>query len=221
MGRSKTPKIVFERLSDLLERLGDIPPERIRCRPIPGTATEKDVIRAETRYNRLCELIDGTLVEKPVGYYESQVAGVIFSILDAFCRNYNLGFVTGESGLTRVAPEEIRMPDVSFYSWDHFPTGSLPRVQILDVVPDLAIEVLSPSNTKKEMERKRKDYFLGGARQVWEIDPIKKTVRVYTAPDESKLIREKGSLEGGNVAPGFKLSLAELFRLADVKREET
>jgi len=217
MGKSKTPKIAFERLSDLLDRLGDIPPERIRYRPFPGTATEKDVLRAEARCNRLCELIEGTLVEKPVGYYESRIACIIFSILDPFCREHNLGFVTGESGLTRVGPDEVRMPDVSFYSWAHFPSRSLPPVQILYVVPDLAIEVLSPSNTKKEMERKRKEYFLGGARLVWEIDPIKKTARVYTAPDESKLIQETGTLEGGDVLPGFKLSLAELFQLAEMK----
>jgi Uma2 family endonuclease len=91
-------------------------------------------------------------------------------------------------------------------------------VQILNVVPDLAVEVLSPSNTKREMEQKRREYFLGGCRLVWEIDPVKRTARVYTAPDESKLVREKGTLDGGDVLPGFRLPLARLFARAGKRR---
>ena len=219
MRKPKQPEILFERASDLLERLGDIPLERIRLRPPPGTATEEDALRAESRYNRLCELIDGTLVEKAVGWYESRLAGVIFSIIEQFSQEHDLGFVTGEAGLTRVEPGQLRMPDVSFYSWSHFPDHLLPAGQILDVVPDLAIEVLSPSNTRKEMERKRKEYFLGGTSLVWEIDPHKKTVRVYTAPDDSRLVRVKGTLDGGTVLPGFRLVVAELFRRAGARRE--
>jgi len=212
MRQAKAKEIVYERFSDLLERLGDIPPERIRLRPYPGTATEEDAIHAEVRYNRLCELIDGTLVEKPMGYYESRLAGVIFSILDEFSRQHGLGFVAGESGLSRVEPGQLRMPDVAFYSWSHFPDHLLPAGQVLNLVPDLAIEVLSPGNTKEEMARKRKEYFLGGATLVWEVNPLKKTVCVYTAPDESRLVREKGTLDGGSVLPGFKLSVAQLFQ---------
>lgn len=220
MRKTKRPEFIFERFSDLLERLGEIPPERIRLLPPPGTATEEDALRAESRSNRLCELIDGTLVEKTVGWYESRLAGVIFGILEQFSREHRLGFVTGESGLTRVEPGQLRMPDVSFYSWSHFPDHRPPAGQVLNVVPDLAVEVLSPSNTRKEMERKRKEYFLGGTTLVWEVNPIKKAVRVFTAPDESRLVREKGTLDGGIVLPGFKLSVAELFQRAEVWQEE-
>jgi Uma2 family endonuclease len=204
----------FERLSELLERLGDIAPERIRLDPQPGTATEDDVIHAEARYNCLCELIDGTLVEKAMGYYESRLGGLLFYFLEMFLEEHDLGIVTGESGMTRVEPGQVRMPDVAFYSWDHFPNRILPPGAILKMVPDLAIEVLSPSNTKAEMARKRKEYFFGGCKLVWEVDPEKKTVRVYTAPDEEKLVRERGTLDGGEVLPGFKLSVAKLFQRA-------
>ncbi len=220
MGKAKRPEIIFERASDLLERLGDIPLERIRLQPPPGTATEEDALRAEARYHRLCELIDGTLVEKTVGWYESHLACAIFGILEQFSREHRLGFLTGESGLTRVEPGQLRMPDVSFYSWSHFPDHRPTTGQILNVVPDLAIEVLSPSNTPKEMKRKRKEYFLGGSTLVWEVNPIKKTVRVYNAPDESRLVREKGTLDGGTVLPGFKLSVVELFQRAEVWPED-
>jgi Uma2 family endonuclease len=194
MGKPKATPGAFDHVSDLLERLGDIPLQRIRLVPQPGTATEEDLLHAEARYQRLCELVDGTLVEKPVGYFESRLAVLLGYFIEEFLQQHDLGIVTGESGMTRVEPGRVRMPDVAFYSWDHFPRRVLPRGAILGVVPDLAVEVLSPSNTRAEMQRKRREYFLGGCRLVWEVDPEKRTVRVYTSPDESKLVRERGTL---------------------------
>src|SRR5262245_40359961 len=214
MRRSKPPAPTFDLFSELWDSLGRVPPERIRMQPPPGTATEEDVIAAESRYDRLCELIDGTLVEKTMGWYESRIGGLLFHYLEVFAHEHDLGIVLGEAGMIRVDPGQVRLPDVAFYSWSHFPDRILPPGQILDLVPDLSVEVLSPSNTKAEMERKRRENFLGGCKLVWEIDPIKKTARVYTAPDESKRIRESGSLDGGAVLPGFLLSLAELFARA-------
>lgn len=213
----KTP---FDTFDQLLDRLGDIPVSRIRMNPAPGTATEKDVIEAESRYNRLCELIDGTLVEKALGFYESRLAVILITLLEQFLADHDLGIVLGEGGLMRVEPRQVRIPDVAFYSWDQFADRLLPRGQILDRVPDFAIEILSPSNTKKEMARKRKEYFMGGCRLVWEVDPIKKTIRVYTAPDESKLVRQKGTLDGGNVLPGFTLSVSRWFTRAGRRAAE-
>jgi Uma2 family endonuclease len=210
---------VFDTFSELWESLGQIPLERIRLQPPPGTATEEDVICAEARYNRLCELIDGTLVEKTVGFYESRVAGLIFHDLEDFAQEHDLGFVIGADGMLRVEPRQVRLPDVAFFSWAHFPDRTLPGGQILDQVPDLAVEVLSPRNTKGEMQRKRREYFLGGCRLVWLVDPVKKSARVYTAPDESRLVRETGKLDGGDVLPGFEVRLADLFRRAGRRQE--
>jgi Uma2 family endonuclease len=207
-------KSPFDTFDQFLESLGDIPLSRIRMNPLPGTATEDDVIHAETRYNRLCELIDGTLVEKPMGYYESRLGAVLIGFLELFLTDNDLGIILASDGMVRVEPRRVRMPDVSFLSWAQFPGRVLPPGAILDRVPDLAIEILSPTNTRKEMAGKRKEYFLGGCKLVWEVDPMRKTVRVYTAPDESKLVREKGTLDGGNVLPGFKLSVSKWFTRA-------
>ncbi len=220
MSKSKVTEPAFDTFSELWQALGKVPLERIRMQPPPGAATEEDVIRiCESRFGRLCELIDGTLVEKTMGFYESRVAGLIFRYLDEFAEEHDLGILTGEAGMLRVDPRQVRLPDVAFFSWKHFPGHILPAGQILNQVPDLAVEVLSPSNTRAEMERKRREYFLGGCRLVWEIDPVKKTARVYTAPDESKLVREKGKLNGGDVLPGFELSLAHLFECAGQRPE--
>src|SRR5688572_9315529 len=103
-------------VADLLSRLA-VPPERILLMPAPGRATEEDLIRCPRR----CELIDGVLVEKAMGFYESRLAVVLVSILENFVAENSLGIVLEGQGMVRVAPKQVRLPDVSFLSWDHFP----------------------------------------------------------------------------------------------------
>jgi hypothetical protein len=79
------------------------------------------------------------------------------------------------------------------------------------LVPDLAVEVLSPSNTEAEMARKRQEYFAAGVRLVWMVDPDARTVTVYTAPDQSTVLGEVDTLSGDPVLPGFTLPLRDLF----------
>jgi Uma2 family endonuclease len=196
----------LETVADLLEQL-HVPPERILLRPAPGEATEQDLIKNR----RLCELIDGVLVEKAMGYYESSLASVLIGAIYEFLRKTKLGIVLGEGGLMRVEEAQVRIPDVAFYSWSKFPNKLLPRVQILNFVPELAVEILSPTNTKKEMKRKRREYFEGGAELVWEVHPEKQIVDVFTAPEEKTTIGVDGILDGGTVLPGFTLSIKEWF----------
>jgi Uma2 family endonuclease len=198
-------------IADLLRRLGNVPARRVRLVPTPGTATEKDVIRVLDRENRPCELVEGTLVEKPMGYEESQIAGLLLTLLNNFVRPRKLGIVTGPDGTIRLFPGLVRIPDVAFASWDRFPGRKRPRTPIPLLAPDLVVEVLSKSNTKAEMDRKLREYFEAGVRLVWMVDPRKRTVRVYTAVDQSVLVKEDQSLDGGAVLPGFILPLCELF----------
>ncbi len=202
-------------IADLLKRLGGIPPKRVRLVPTPGTATEKDVIRAEARTGRICELIDGVLVEKTMGAYESAVAAAIIFFLKTYLQRRRLGVVLGEAGLLRILPRQVRIPDVAFLSWRGLGGRRLPREPILGAAPDLAVEVLSKGNTKAEMARKLRDYFAAGVRLVWFIDPRTRTARSYTAPDQCQSIGEEGSLSGGEVLPQFELTLRELFAEAE------
>jgi Uma2 family endonuclease len=118
-----------ETVADLLESLGDIPPERVRMRPHPGTATEDDVLAILAREKRLCELVDGVLVEKPVGFDESRMASEIIVALVLYLRAHDLGTVAGEAGMLRLLPGLVRIPDVSFVSWARLPKtyGQIPR----------------------------------------------------------------------------------------------
>src|SRR5258708_5270786 len=103
----------------------------------------------------------------------------------------------------RLMPGLVRLPDVSFVSWDRLPEKIVPADPVADLAPDVAVEGLSTGNTKREMARKRREYFLAGTRLVWEIDAKKRTAEVFTAPDQSTVIPANGILDGGDVLPGF------------------
>ncbi|MBI1899586.1 MAG: Uma2 family endonuclease [Planctomycetia bacterium] len=189
-----------------------MPLERIRFRPAPGTATEADVLAAEGSIDkRLCELIDGVLVEKAMGFTESVLALYLARKLAEFVERRNLGVVAAADGMVRLMQGNVRIPDVAFVSWDRLPGRRVPNEPIPDLGPDLAIEVLSPSNTRREMERKRREYFGSGVRLVWEIDPRSKSVNVFSSPDDAKSLARSDALEGGDVLPGFSLPVADLF----------
>lgn len=211
-----SPPESIETLADLLDRLGGIPLDRIRFHPYPGTATEDDVLAAlEAADKRLYELIDGVLVEKAMGYSESVLAVYLSMALNSFVISRNLGLVSGADGPFRLFVGRIRFPDVGFISWDRLPGRRRPKRPIPDLVPDLAAEVLSASNTAAEMERKLEDYFKAGVRLVWVIDPEARTVSVYTAPDSPTVLHETDTLTGAPVLPEFRLVLGELFAELD------
>ena len=197
--------------ADLQAQLGGIPPERIHLRPAPGTATKKDVAELDDHYDRLCELIDGTLVEKTMGYVESRLAMFLGHLLHTFLDTHDLGFLLGEAGTLEILPDQVRIPDVCFISWEKFPDRKLPTEPIPALAPDLAVEVLSASNTDAEMQRKLCEYFAAGVRLVWYIVPASRSARAYTAVDAFVDLGENDSLSGGDVLPGFTLSLGELF----------
>jgi Uma2 family endonuclease len=207
-----------ETVRELLKRLDGIPPSRILLQPPPGTATEQDVIEAEAR-GRICELVDGVLVEKAMGYYEDRLAMVLGHYIETFLDTNDLGIVLGGTGMMRPRPGLVRMPDVAFYAWSQFSDRLLPDEQILSRTPDLAVEVLSPKNTKREMDRKRGEYFGGGAQLVWQVYPKKRRVRVYTAVDQFEEYGEDQTLTGGAVLPGFTLSVRRWFERAGQREE--
>ncbi len=204
-------------LDELLHRLGDIPPERVRMDPLPGKATIDDLIEVnEQRLGPVCEWVENTLVEKAMGQHESWVAIVIASDILQFIRTRDIGMLLGEAGVMEILPGIGRAPDISFLSWKSLPGGKPPprSNKVPAVVPDLAIEVLSESNRPAEMERKRKDYFRAGVKRVWEIDPETRSAKVYSALNEFTPIEANGSIDGEDILPGFVLSLREVFDFA-------
>lgn len=189
--------------------------------PRPGTATEADVIaEREGPDRRLCELVDGILVEKPMSTPESLLAIEVARLLGNRMARDDLGMVLGADGMLRLTPGLVRIPDVSFILWENIPGAEIELDQpIASLVPDLTVEVLSPSNTVAEMALKLKDYFFYGTRLVWVIDPRKQTAKVYTDPDIFKRVTKSGRLSAAPVLSEFEIALSDLFsRLSQRKR---
>jgi len=205
----------IDTLAELLERLGSISPDRVRFHPPPGTATPQDVLACDRGEKRLCELVDGVLVKKAMGYYESRLAMVVASLLEAFCQEHDMGIVLGADATTALGPGLVRLPDVSFVSRRRLPGGKIPREPIPDLAPDLAIEVISQGNTPQEMERKLREYFEAGVKLVWYVYPQIRTVRVYTAPERVLELGEDKTLQGGDVLPGFTVKIRDWFQRAE------
>ncbi len=202
-------------LAELLDRLGDVPLERIRIHPSFGAATVQDVIDIERQEGKLCELVEGVLVEKVMGFTESRLASFLISLLNAFVIPRNLGMVTGPDGTVELMADLVRIPDVAFTRWERMPGHRCPTAPIPQLAPNLAVEVLSRSNRPGEMAVKRQDYFSAGVELVWEIDPDARTVAVYTSVTAVKTLTQSNTLDGDPVLPGFTLPLQHLFAELD------
>jgi Uma2 family endonuclease len=201
--------------AEFLHDLGDIALERIIFDPWPGTATEADLLQKVEVEKHLCELVEGTLVEKPMGLYESVIAMLLGRELLNFILPRRLGLISGENGPLRLKLGLVRLPDISFILSARVKAAGGIREQIPSLIPDLAVEVLSPSNTRREMKRKREEYFSAGVRLVWIIDPAARSAEVYTGEDDMTPLAPAGTLTGGDVLPGFELRLNDLFAQAD------
>jgi Uma2 family endonuclease len=213
-----TSSVRIETMDDLHERLGRVPLNRIRTKPAPGTATEEDLLRAP---KPICELIDGVLVEKPVGDRESILGLYIGRLIGNHVEPDDLGVVLGADGFIRVGESQLRAPDVTFIPWSSFPGGEPPEDEAYwSVAPGLIVEVLSPGNTRAEIDRKLNEFFSIGCRLAWIIDPATKTAKVYTSANRFKELDATGVLDGGKVLPGFKLPLAELFAVGKPRKKK-
>ena len=163
----------FRTLADMMERIGDVPYDRVRFHPPIGTATVADVERIRNKEGRSCELVEGILVEKTVGMIESGLAIYLASLMHEFVLSRNLGSVLAVTGRCRFLPNSCAF--LTFHS-SHgivFPNARRRNSRSRSSSPNLAVEVLSKSNTRKEMAIKRQEYFDAGVEIVWEIDPKK------------------------------------------------
>jgi Uma2 family endonuclease len=199
-------------VGDLIERLGGIPANRILLKPAPGAATESDLVALLDGPNkRICELIDGVLVEKAMGFRESLLASWLSRMLWNYADDNDLGIVLGADSPYRLRLGLVRLPDVSFISWGRLPGDEAPDEAVSKIIPELAIEVLSKSNTPAEIELKLDHYFEAAVRLAWVIDPKRQKARVYSSRTRIQEIGIDGELSGGKILPGFRLALRDLF----------
>lgn len=198
----------------LATELRTIPESRVRLFPTPGTATKADLHDPD---GPVLERVAGTLVEKPMGWYASFLTTFLIRLVGDFVEDNLLGLILAPDAVLELLPNLDRAPDLSFVSYASLPGGVAPgrHDNVPAVVPDLAVEVLSDSNTPAEMKRKRGEYFRAGVKLVWIIDPDTRVATVYTADDDGTAVPAGGTLSGEPVLPGFTLHLGDLFARAD------
>jgi Uma2 family endonuclease len=161
----------------------------------------------------LYEVIDGQCVEKAVGAYECWLAAVVFGALDPYLKANRLGRAVQEMIFDlRPTFNRERRPDVSFVSFDRWARDRrIPQTRSWAVAPDLTVEIISPSNTADEVAEKLEEYFKVGVRLVWVVYPRQFKVYVYASPTAVRVLALDDELEGGDVLPGFHMSLRALF----------
>lgn len=195
----------------LLDNVGDIPLSRIRTLSNNGEEPLETIVNLEAKEDRLYELINGVLVEKVMGFLEGQIATFIASYLTIYVEKNDLGIVAGADGLMQIRTGQVRIPDVSYVSWNRLPSKTLPTAPIPNLVPDLAVEVISKGNTTDEMNRKLVEYFDVGVQQVWYVYPESKTVHVFRSAGDPLVLNELDTLDGDELLPGFTLALEKIF----------
>jgi Uma2 family endonuclease len=145
------------------------------------------------------------------------VAGRVFSALYQHVQAQRLGAVfTGATGFQlRRDPDTVRAPDAAFVRTERLPPEGLGD-GFVQLAPDLAVEVVSPSDRGSELEEKVEEYLSVGVRGIWIVDPATRTVTVDAAGHPVHILREADALEGGDIVPGFRCPVADLF--AGVRR---
>ena len=157
------------------------------------------------------ELVRGQVVREPsAGFEHCGIAARITAYLDTYVRRQALGrIVTGEPGFVLFDdPPTVRAPDVAFVVRERLPAD--PR-GFARLAPDLAVEIVSPSNTVSEIQGKVFDYLDAGTKLVWVVEPRGRTVTVYRSRDQIRILTSKQEIDGGEVLPGFRTQVSEFF----------
>jgi Uma2 family endonuclease len=158
------------------------------------------------------ELVRGRLVvREPAGFTHGRVGMAVAVELGQYVKRHRLGVVlAADTGyVLQRGPDTVRAPDVSFVSRGRIPDPE--PSSYAELAPDLAVEVLSPSNTQSEIAERIEDLFAAGTRLVWVLDPKTGVTRVHRADGTTDTLAADGVLDGEDVVPGFRCSLREIF----------
>lgn len=159
-----------------------------------------------------CELVEGKLIVTPTVHRHGVMAGRLMLALVSFVEEHDLGTVGGTDVGFWMKSGNLRAPDVYFVSTERARSLEVDVDRFFPAAPDLAVEVLSPSDRAQDIEKKVIEYFDSGAQSVWIVDPQAKTVAVHHPEADPILLVGSDVLTDESVLPGFSLSLARLFR---------
>jgi Uma2 family endonuclease len=162
------------------------------------------------------ELIDGQLVERPLmGQKSDAVASRIGRIIGNFVDDHRLGIMNGAQGGFQIFPDDpkkVRVPDVAYTRRDRLPEGQVQEGHGR-VAPDLVVEVISPNDLAAEVQAKVRDFLNAGVPLVWVANPDTRDVLVYRSDKTAAILQGDDVLDGGDVLPGFRCTVADLFKI--------
>ena len=174
---------------------------------VKARMTEDEFLRMPDD-GRKYERVDGEAKEVPGGVEQGVIGAQLIVQLHPFTKGR--GFLTSSQAGFRMHSRNVRAPDVSFTLKDRFPGGRPPK-GFGDLAPDLCIEIISPFEDWPDALRKIEEYFATGARQVWHLVPETHRVVVYHSPSEKATLEAADELDGGDLLPGFRCRVADLF----------
>lgn len=159
------------------------------------------------------ELVRGELrVTPPAGGPHACVTSNVHALLSAYVKGHGLGraFCDGAGFELKQLPRTVRAPDASFVRADRLPTQGIGS-GLMKLAPDLAVEVVSPSESEAELKEKVNDYRACGTPLIWVVDPVGRSVMIVSADSPARWLREGDVLDAGDVIPGFSFAVADLF----------
>jgi Uma2 family endonuclease len=178
-------------------------------------ATVTQLMTAEQLFQanlRQCELVEGEIISmSPASFNHGRFAGNIFGALRDFVVSRHLGVVvTAEAGFhIGHDPDTVRVPDVAFVRAERIPPDGADG--FFQGPPDVAVEVVSPSDRASEVRAKAQAWLQAGCQLVWVVDPKPRTVSVYHTGGEVTVLTEADALTGGEVLPGFSAPVKDVF----------
>lgn len=187
-----------------------------------GRTDDMITIASEKRYTpedlltmrdgELYELVDGRLVERKMSIWSSYVSGVIFGLLDPYCRENRLGWVFPEGTSFQcfpALPGRVRKPDVSFLRLQRLSLAQATTEGHCPIAPDLAVEVVSPNDTTYEVDEKVQEFLDAGVPLVWVVNPEQRTVEIHRATGQGTILRQNDEITGEDVIPGFRCRVGD------------
>lgn len=182
------------------------------ARPVAAVMTAEEFLLASVP-DAKAELVRGELrVTPPAGGPHGRAATNLVVLLSNHGRATGVGdaFADGIGYELVHLPHTVRVPDGSFVRAHRLPAEGI-GPGLLKLAPDLAIEVLSPSETASELQEKLDDYRVAGTRLVWVVDPVRRTVMIVASDAPVRWLHESDALDGGDVVPGFSCPVADIF----------
>ncbi len=166
--------------------------------PAPGDETQQELVRGEV------------ITMPPHGGMHGVSCNKTGRRLGNFVEDNDRGTVTSNDTrfITERGPDSVRGPDIAYWSKERLPAIPLGYIEI---APDMLVEVLSPSNTTKQILAKLREYFARGVRLVWVIAPEDRALTVHRTPEEGRLLHETASVTGEDVLPGFTCRVSDLL----------